>query len=69
MAKFVKKKEENLLGDGTFAPEGGAGFKLGSQKKGKKKGGMDDQQLYMIAGAVGSSSSSIIIEKEELKIT
>ena len=64
MAKFVKKKEENLLGDGTFAPEGGAGFKLGGQKKGKKKGGMDDQQLYIIAGAVGLGLVLLLLKKK-----
>ena len=53
ISQFVKKKEENLLGDGTFVPGGDRKFALGQQKKGKAKGGgMDDMTLYGIVGAV-----------------
>ena len=53
ISQFVKKKEENLLGDGTFVPGGDRKFNIGQQKKGKGgAGGMDDMTLYGIIGAV-----------------
>ena len=66
LAKYVKKKDENLLGDTTFVPDSDRRFDIAQKNKGKGgSGGGDDMTLYLILGGVGAAALFFLKKKKK----
>ena len=66
IANFVKKKDEDLLGDTTFIPSEGGQMDIGAQRKKKSSGGGgDDTTTYAIVGAVVVGAIFLLKKKKK----
>ena len=69
IANFVKKKDENLLGDTTFIPSEGGQMDIGAQRKKQAgAGGGDDVTTYGIIGAVVVGAFFLMKKKKKISL-